>query len=169
MPAAEYKIEIKLDREQAWAKLREFAAADNYVQGLTSVEITTEASEGVGASRRVHQGKKLVLDETVTEWKPGEGFTIRLHRGEKGPVPPMREAWFDYNLEEHDGSLFLHNRMRYEVGLGFFGRWLDKLAVNKAVAAAVRDTTIGQKIYYETGQRVTPELLKAARAEITGG
>jgi hypothetical protein len=169
MPIAEYEVEVDLDPARAWEKLRDFSAADNYVQGLTAVEITTESGEGVGASRRVYQGKRLALDETVTEWDEGQGFTIRLHRGEKGPVPPMSEAWFDYRLRQRDGKVYLHNSMRYEVGLGVLGRWLDRVAVNKVVSAAVRDTTIGQKIYYETGRKVTAEILKQARAELADG
>jgi hypothetical protein len=166
MYSAEYEIELDLEREHAWQKLRDITQPDCYVQGLTRVEMTTEQREGVGASRRVHQGKSIVLDETVTEWREGKGFTLRLHRGEKGPVPPMQEAWFDYGIRERDGCVYLHNCMRYRVGLGPFGRLLNALLLRKMIASAVRDTTIGQKFYYERGDKVTPARLKAAKAEL---
>ncbi len=67
---------------------------------------------------------------------------------------------------ERDGKVFLSNRMRYEIGLGFLGRWLDRLAIGKVVANAVRDSTIAQKIYYETGKAVTPEMLRKAKADL---
>ena len=168
MYSAEYEIELELDRENAWQKLRDISHPDCYVQGLSQVEMTTEQREGVGASRRVHQGKSIVLDETVTEWQEGEGFTIRLHRGGKGPVPPMQEAWFDYGIRERDGRIYLHNRMRYRVGLGPLGSLLNTLVLRKMIASAVRDTTIGQKLYYERGDKVTPAALQAAKAELAG-
>jgi hypothetical protein len=166
MPASKYEIEVHVSREEAWEKLRDFSAAIHYVPGLTSAEITTEQHEGVGTSRRVCQGKR-VLNETVTEWHDGQGFTLRLHRGEKnGPMPPLTEVWYDYGLLERDGKLFLSNRMRYEIGLGFLGQWLDKLGIGKILANAVRDSTIAQKIYYETGTTVTPEILRVAKIDL---
>ena len=169
MAAAESEIELELSADQAWEKMRDFSAAINYVPGLTGLDITTEAREGVGASRRVYQGKRIVLDETVTEWLDGEGFTIRLHRGEKGPLPPMREAWFDYRLVQRDGRVFLHNCMRYELGLGFLGRWLDRVGVNGTVTTMVRDITLAQKLFYEGGQKVTPDMLEAGKAGLKRG
>ena len=166
MAASEYEIEVHVSREEAWGKLRDIGAAIHYVPGLTSLEITTGQREGVGTSRRVCQGKRA-LNETIIEWHDGQGFTLRLHRGEKnGPMPPLTEAWYDYGLLERDGKLFLSNRMRYEIGLGFLGQWLDKLGIGKVIANAVRDSTIAQKIYYETGATVTPEILRAAKADL---
>ena len=165
MSAAEYEVEVHVSRAQAWEMLRDFSAAIHYVPGLISVDITTEQREGMGASRTVCQGK-LALDETVTQWHDGQGFTLRLHRGEKGPIPPLKSAWFDYGLVERDAKVFLCNAMRYEIGLGFLGKWLDRLVVAKIVANAVRDSTIAQKIYYETGKTVTPEMLQAAKVEL---
>jgi hypothetical protein len=168
MYRADYEIEVLLTPAQAWDKLRDLSLADQYVPGLTGLEITTEKTGGVGASRRVYQGDKLALDETVVSWSEGEGFSLRLHRGEKGPVPPMTEAYFDYGLRVRDGRVYLHNGMRYRLGLGPLGKLLQKLAVGKIVAGAVRDTTIAQKLYYESGAKVSDEALAAARRE-TGG
>jgi hypothetical protein len=165
MPATEYEIEVKVSLEEAWEKLRDFTAAIHYVPGLTSAEIITERREGVGASREVCQGKR-VLNETIIEWNEGSGMVLRLHRGDKGPMPPMTEAWYDYGLEERDGKVFLVNAMRYEIGLGFLGPLLDKIGIGKVIANAVRDSTIAQKIYYETGATVTPEMLKNAKADL---
>ena len=163
---AEFEIEVQLTREQAWDQLRDLTRADQYVPGLTGLEITTTKTEGEGASRRVYQGKKLALDETVVEWREGEGFSLRLHRGDKGPVPPLTEAFFDYGLRERGGKVWLHNRMRYKVGLGPLGKLLHWLAIGKLVAGALRDATLAQKLYYESGQKVSREVLATARREL---
>ena len=164
--SADYQIEIPLSQDQAWEKLRDISRADQYVPGVTELELTTQQTEGEGASRRVFQGKKLALDETVVQWREGLGFSLRLHRGDKGPIPPMTEAFFDYGLRERDGKVYLHNRMRYKVGLGPLGWLLQKLVLAKVVAGAVRDTTIAQKLFYETGQKVSKEALAAAKRDL---
>jgi hypothetical protein len=166
MYSAEYEIEVELSPAEAWEKLRDLSLADQYVPGLTGLEITTEKTAGEGASRRVYQGDKLVLDETVVAWREGEGFTLRLHRGEKGPVPPMTEAFFDYGLRVSGDRVYLHNRMRYRLGLGPLGKLLQKLALGKFVAGAVRDSTVAQKLFYESGEKVSKEALAAAKQEL---
>ena len=164
--SVEYECVVELSHANAWEKLRDISMADQYVPGLTGLEVTTAQVEGVGASRRVYQGTRLVLDETVVDWREGEGFALRLHRGDKGPVPPMTEAFFEYGLRQRDGRVYLHNRMRYRLGLGFLGKWLNTLAIGKVVRGAVRDTTLAQKLFYESGHRVTKDALVAAKREI---
>ena len=160
----EYQVPVAIDHDIAWQKLRDLSQAHNYVPGLTRTEMTTQQVEGVGASHKVHQGDDLVLDETVVEWREGDGFSLRLHRGDAGPVPPLSEAFFDYGLRRDGEQVILHNRMRYRVGLGFIGPLVDWLLVRGFSASSVRDVTLAQKIYYETGDPVTTEQLQAARA-----
>jgi hypothetical protein len=160
------EFEVALPVADAWERLRDLSRPDMYVQGLTAVELTTEQREGVGASRRVTQGKSLRLDETVTGWEEGKGFTLRLHRGEKGPIPPLTAHFFDYGLRQNEGRVFLHNQMRYQVGLGLFGALVDKLLLRRVMRSQLRDVTLAQKIYYETGQRVTADILKSAKAAL---
>jgi hypothetical protein len=160
------EFEVELDPQQAWERLRDFSVPDRYVQGLTRVEMTTAPREGIGASRRVTQGKSIVLDETITEWREGQGFTLRLHRGEKGAMPPFKEHFFEYGIVQREGKTFLHNSMHYSLGMGWLGRMLDALFLKRVIARQMRDVTLAQKIYYETGDTVTPEILTAARARL---
>lgn len=167
MQNVNYRVEIELDANTAWTRLSDFSLAINYVPGLTDLKINSEQTSGVGASRTVTSGGKLALDETIIDWREGEGFTIRLHRGDNGPVPPMTEAYFDYGLEVEGDKVYLHNSMRYKVGLGFLGRFLDWLAINRVVSTAIRDTTIAQKLFYETGKKVDKDALAAAKKSLS--
>jgi hypothetical protein len=162
--SAEFEVELSV--ADAWERLQDLSCPGMYVQGLSGAEFTTERRQGVGASRQVIQGKSLRLDETVTEWEEGKGFTLRLHRGEKGPIPPFTAHFFDYGLREKEGRVYLHNQMRYEVGLGLVGTLLDKLLLRRVVRSQLRDVTLAQKIYYETGQQVTADILKSAKAAL---
>lgn len=164
MQTVSAEFEVELSMADAWERLRDLSRPDMYVQGLTAVELTTEQRQGVGASRRVTQGKSFKLDETVTEWQEGKGFTLRLHRGEKAAIPLLPAHFFDYGLREAEGRVYLHNQMRYQVGLGFLGALLDKLVLRRVLRSQLRDVTLAQKIYYETGQKVTADILKSAKA-----
>ena len=137
---------------------------------LTAAAFTGPRREGVGASRRVRMGRLLTLDETVTEWREAEGISLRLHRGAWGPLPPLRQHFFDYGLAERGGRVWLVNRMRYEAGLGVLGALLDRLFLRRIMARQLQDVTLAQKIHYETGERVTPAVLAAwkARAAASG-
>lgn len=157
---------VSLEKDRVWELLSDLSKPDYYVPGLTHVEFTTDAHCGVGASRRVRQGKSLLLDETVEDWQDGESISLRLHRGEKGAMPPFKRHYFDYRVQSRDGNVYLVNSMRYEMGLGFLGGLLDKLLLRKFMLAQLEDVTLAQKLYYESGERVTPDMLKTAKQHL---
>ncbi len=161
------EVVVKLSVVEAWKKLQDLSLAHNYVPGLVKTEITTEQKQGVGASRMVYQTETKGIDETVIEWEEGQGFLIRLHRGEKGAPPPFKDAFFRYQIlpGADENTAVLKNTMRYTMGMGFFGDLLEKLMLKNIFKGVIRDVTISQKIFYETGEKVTPERLKQAKAD----
>ena len=163
------ELPLDLDRAGAWRRLRDLSSPHLYVPRLTAAAFNGPQREGVGASRRVRMGRLLVLDETVTAWRAAEGISLRLHRGARGPLPPLRQHFFDYGLAEREGRVWLVNRMRYEVGLGVLGAVLDRLLLRRIMARWLRDVTLAQKIHYETGERVTPAMLAASKARPAAG
>ena len=161
---AELPLDCKLDLGGAWQRLRDLSRAHLYVPRLTAVTFVGSQRDGVGTHRRVKWGRLLTMDETVTAWREGEGLTLRLRRRGERPLPPLRDQHFDYGLATRDGRVWLVNRMRYEVGLGFLGGLLDRLLLRPIIGRYLRDITLAQKLHYETGERVTPAMLRAARA-----
>lgn len=155
---------IDMPKNQAWTKLRDLSLAHNYVPGLVKTELTTEQTEGVGASRKVYQSETKGIDETVVEWEDGHGFLIRLHRGEDGPPPPFREAWFRYRLDDAgSGKTRLTTRLIYTVRWGGLGAWLERNLLRNAFRGVVRDVAVSLKLFYESGEKTTPERLKQAK------
>ncbi|MEM7409139.1 MAG: SRPBCC family protein [Myxococcota bacterium] len=159
------RARIALPQATCWEKLCDFTRALEYVPGLTSLEVTTEQREGVGASRVVVHETTGAMNETVTEWTEGQGFWMRLHRGEKGPMPPLREAQFRYWLEAQGADACdIVLTLRYALGLGPLGALLDALFLRRTLAKNLLDTALALAEHYETGARVTPEKLAARRA-----
>jgi hypothetical protein len=161
------QVSINMPRSQAWEKLRDLSLAHNYVPGLVKTEVTTELKEGVGASRKVFQTETKGINETVIEWQDGHGFLIRLHRGDKGAPPPFKEAFFRYQLDDGDSSdtTILTTSMSYTMGMGFVGSFLEKLFLKNIFNGVILDVAISLKQFYETGEKVTPAILKQVKAD----
>ena len=120
--------------ENAWSLLRDLRNAVHWVPGLERVELTSEAREGVGASRRVFTKRgpgSGGMDETVVEWTEGQGFAIRLHRGDGGPPAPMREGRFVYAVFPDGEGSRIDTEMAYSMQWGALGRALDALVVRR--------------------------------------
>ena len=164
--SAEFPLDSEIDLDAAWQRMRDLSMAHMYVPGLTQVTFVGAQREGVGTHRRVRMRGVLTMDETVTAWRNAAGMTLRLDRSGKGPLPPLREHYFDYGLAVRDGRVWLVNRMRYEVGLGPLGSLLERVLLRRIFRGQIHDITLAQKLYYETGKQVTAAMLKAARAQL---
>ena len=155
MQTVRAEVPLDIDRAAAWQRLRDLSKPHMYVPGITAVTFIGAQREGVGTHRRVRMRGVLTMDETVTDWRDAEGITLRLHRRDKGPLPPLREHFFDYGLAERDGRVWLVNRMRYAVRFGLLGSLLDGLLLRPIIHRQLQDITLAQKLYYETGERAT--------------
>ncbi len=159
---AVYTFHIDMTREKAWKKLRDFTLAPNYVPNVESVEITTDKTEGVGASRHVSPTN---IDETIVEWQDGKGFTMRLHKGEGGPPFPFKDAGFQYKIEEDGSRTICSVALIYNMMFGTVGNILNSLILNRIINGIVRDIGLSLKYFYETGDPVTPKILKQIKAK----
>lgn len=161
------QVTINVPRAQAWEKLQDLTLAHNYVPGLVKTEITTELKQGVGASRKVYQTETKGIDETVVEWQDGHGFLIRLHRGDRGAPAPFKEAFFRYRIDDGDSAdtTLLTTSMSYTMGMGFIGGLLERLLLKKLFTSVIRDVAISLKQFYESGERVTPAMLKQLKSD----
>lgn len=160
------RVVINMPREQAWDLLKNLSLAHHYVPNLTGTEITTEKTEGVGASRRVFQTSGKGMDETVAEWNEGHGFLLRLHNKDKGAPPPFAKAAFRYRLDDAGHhSTALTTSLMFDMRWGALGRFLYERLLHKVFRGVIRDVAISMKQYYETGEPVSPEQLKQLRID----
>lgn len=165
MSEVSVQIDIKLPREQAWARLRNLTLAHFYVPGLVETRINSAITEGVGASRNVYQKRGGYLQETVTEWVDGVGFTLRLHKGEKDA--PFKNAFFRYHLADAGPhATRLTATMGYTPPLGRVGATLDQWLLRRIIQGVIADVAIGLKYYYEHGATATNEQRRALRGEV---
>ena len=151
MPTVEGKAPIALPIDTCWQKLRDLTRAVHYVPGLSECHVTTDAAEGVGASRVVVSKQAGAMNETVTEWKEGEGFEIRLHKGDKPPMP-FAEAHFGYRLVPVGGRCEIHTSLTYTLAFGALGALLDKLVFGRMMRKNVQVVADNLAAYYESDE-----------------
>ncbi len=143
--------------ENAWEKLSDLSKAHYYVPDLTACDITTEQLTGVGTSRIVRSSRPPMI-ETVVEWNEGEGFLLRLHHDKGDGMPPLfSRATFRYAIsKESESSTRLTNTLSYDMKWGPVGSLLGAL-INKTMHKMQQQVTYGQRLYYETGEKVNLE------------
>jgi hypothetical protein len=160
---------ISLPIEVCWQNLRDLTRAKHYVPGLSDTVITTEAKEGVGASRIVTHRQFGEMNETVVEWDERCGMTFRLHKGDK-PATPFKEAFFRYELrpaaasEDAARACVIHTSLRYELPFGFLGRLADRAFMGRMFRQNVIDCAVCLAEYYETGEPVPASEIPRLRA-----
>ncbi len=100
--------------------------------------------------------KRAPVDETAVAWEDGHGFTLKIHDGDK-PAAPFKWATYQYRIDDAPGG---HTAVRmvfaYEMGLGLFGRILDRLVVRPSIERSNVAVAANMKTYYETGQPANP-------------
>jgi hypothetical protein len=158
---------IPLPIDACWARFRDLTLAKHYVPGLTDCYLTTDAKEGVGASRVVCHERFGDMNETVVAWDEGRGMTIRLHKGD-GPARPFREAQFRYAFSpdpESPDATRIDTTLRYSLPGGPLGRLMDRLLLRRIFRQNVIDTAVCLAEYYRTNAPVDPDRIPALRQE----
>jgi hypothetical protein len=152
--------------EEAWVKLSDLGKAHYYVPDLTACEITTDQHIGVGASRIVRSSRPPMI-ETVVEWNEGEGFLLRLHHDKGDGMPPLfSRATFRYSLNKESATTTrLTNTLSYDMKWGIIGNLLGAM-IQKTMQKMQKQVTYGQRLYYETGEKVELEkIINLIRSE----
>jgi len=156
---------VDLPRAECWEKLRDLERAKFYVPGVSEVVITTDAKEGVGASRVVTSSQAGLMRETVVAWEEQRGISLRLHRGDEGPLFPIPEATAHYALSDDGEGTLVTNTMDYSVGAGLLGRVLNWLLLRRTLEQSMSDVALAVAEHWETDAPVSPERLEVLRSE----
>lgn len=154
---------IPLPVAACWAKMRDLARAKDYVPGLSDCVVTTEAKEGVGASRIVTHRQFGAMNESVVAWDEGKGITLRLHKGD-GPARPFAEAYFRYEFRPAKDGAEIHTALTYRLPFGPLGQLLDALFLRRVFRQNVADAAVCLAENYRTDRPVPPADLTRLRA-----
>ena len=129
MPIIETSIAIQAAPAKVWAYLADIQGYPGWMKGILSLQSTSEATRGVGASfRQVSRGPfglRVVDDMVCTEWMEGKVLIIE-HRGSVKGKTSFQVI-----------SIELGSRVRWReeprLPMGFLGELLFRLLFRRAL------------------------------------
>jgi hypothetical protein len=135
------QIEINAKAEHVWEVLANIGDIARWNPGVQKSWMTSEASEGLGASRRCELDGRNYLLEDVVEWNPPQSLTMRITETNM----PFKRADIHFTLEVPGRSTVVTVSPDYELKFGFLGLILDSLFVRKTYAKGMRALLAGLK------------------------
>lgn len=121
----EIKVErdIRAPRGAVWAVLADFPNISDWNTGVKASESTSEAVEGLGATRHCDLAPIGGLEETITGWTPESQLVVRIDKASKLPI---KSGTATFDLGESDaGTTPTTLTYSYEAQLGM-GPVLDR-------------------------------------------
>ena len=77
---------IDAPRQVIWDILADFANVADWNTGVNESHSTSDAANGVGATRHCDLGPGGALDETIREWEPNNSMAISIDSATKAPI-----------------------------------------------------------------------------------
>jgi uncharacterized protein YndB with AHSA1/START domain len=125
MRAITVERRITAPRGDVWAVLADFPNIAGWNGGVADSRATSEAVEGVGATRHCDLASMgATLEETITEWVPPERLVIRIDAATRLPV---REALVTFELVEDGDATMTTITYTYEPRFGPIGALMGPL------------------------------------------
>ena len=78
-------IQVYAPTEQVWAVLANIGAVQDYSPGVVKSYYTSNAREGVGASRHCDLLPTGTVEERIVDWRDGEQYSIEIYEGTEVP------------------------------------------------------------------------------------
>ena len=145
------EIRINAPKERVWDIIADLTTVQYYDPGVISTRYTSEAREGVGASRHCDLPDEGYVEERVTNWKPGESYTINIYEGSE-IVAPFATQDARFTLIEDGQETTARMEIEYELkpGAPVEPRELERQWGEEMIPTLLA----GLKHYVETGETV---------------
>ena len=96
------EIRIDASKDKVWNVVADLGSVSVWNPALANSHYTSEAKEGLEASRHCDFPDGGYVEERVTEWKPGEAFTVEIY---EGTVPFASANGFVSLVNDGDGTI----------------------------------------------------------------
>ena len=145
MSTVKGQIEINAPVDVVWEAIADFGGVYKWAPNVTSSYSTTEANEGVGASRHCEVPGVGGIDEEIVDWKEGTSYKYQVEN--IGPIGKLVNEW----SVTSDGNMSLvTTNAAYRMRFGIIGAFMDRLIVRRSIRKAMAQGQAGLKDYVET-------------------
>ena len=77
---------IDAPRQVIWDILADFANVADWNTGVNESHSTSDAANGVGATRHCDLGPGGAIEETIREWEPNQSMAVSIDAATKAPI-----------------------------------------------------------------------------------
>lgn len=139
-------IQISASKEKVWALLADLGAASAWNPTVKNSYYTTEAKEGVGASRHCDLRDGSFVRERATAWTQGEALTLNIHEG----AIPFENGYGSYELKGDGQETIVNFTLEFDPkpDAPMPPDEVERLFTEQVIPAMLA----GLKHYVETGQ-----------------
>lgn len=152
------EIRINAPKEKVWAIIADLGGVQNFHPGVKKSYYTSANKKGIEASRVCELLPIGSVEESAVQWHEGEGYVLQIFPLEK--APPFKKAFGRFTLKKDGQRTCVIFTVEYSLKFGPIGRLMNKLLVKPQFRKVVPAVLTGLKHYTETGEVVTPEVLK---------
>lgn len=153
-----FKI-IPFSKKEVWAVLEDYANIDKVSPGVSHSFALGSEEKGLGAKRQCELDFGTIR-EVVTKWEEEERLEVKIYDGEK--LPPMKDFYGNFVLEDALGGTKLTFTIRYKMGLGPIGWLMSNLMMKPKFKKGTHHLLVGIEHYLTTGTKIKASELSSA-------
>ena len=137
-------ITIDAPRDAVWEILADFGGVAKFNPTVSASKLTSERSQGIGATRECRLRPFGVIEERAIHWHEGHSYTVEITDTRAG-APPVRNALGRFDVSAVNGGTEVQFTLDYDLGMGPLGPIADALLVRSQFRRVLRRTLQGLK------------------------
>ena len=158
MTTFKQNIWIDAPKEKVWEIIADLGAVQNFHPSVQKSYYSSDKKEGLGAARVCELLPVGKVEEKAIEWREGEGYLLDVIPVEK--APPFKKSVGGFNLKQDGQGTRATLTLEYTLKYGLLGQLMDIFLVRPQLKKVVPRVLAGLKHYTETGEEITPEVIR---------
>lgn len=140
MTSIRYDTTIDAPAESVWAVLSDLEAVERYSKGVRRARFTSDAKEGLGASRHCDLAPFGTVEERIDVWEPQQRLRLAIFENTK---MPFTRATADFSLTDEGEATRVSVLFDYTPRFGFVGRLLNPLGLRTQMQRGMKGLLTG--------------------------
>ncbi len=133
LPTVTVTRQTNVDTAALWRVLSDLAALPEWAPGINGAEVTSAASSGIGAVRRVDTAQFGPIEHNVTVWEPEARFAY-----ETADSGPFSRTLTTYSVMPGDGGASVSVSLSFDIKPGAIEPDQAKAVLDKGLTATLQ-------------------------------
>ena len=146
--------------DKVWSVLADLGGIYKWNHGVAKSHMTSELTQGEGATRHCDLDDKNYLEERAFNWREGESFKIDVFESSM----PLESNIVSFRVTPAGDGTRVSVTADYKLKYGIIGTLMDVLFVKRMLQRGFDDMMAGLKYHVETGELIGDSVPEAAVA-----